>query len=397
MFRLEPLALKGIPQEDQYEAFKQWRRGLENILNAMDVPEERRFSNLMAYGGTELQKVYYNIDKDAENTEPLYKDALKKLNDYFKPKHHAVFARHKFWQLKWGPEDSLDEVVMKMKEASGHCTFGKDEAESLEIAMVDKLLMLVSQEIKEKLLQKTDLSFDKAIKIIKAHDATKYQARELSGRKPAEFAVNAVARTSFAECHRCGSKRHKANDDCCPAKDAMCMACRKTGHFARKCMSSKGKRPYEGNDGDNYKRRKVEVRYMKEERDNTGNANTNRLNVLSVNDGGIKVVCAIGNVFVKMMIDSGTSRNIIDGNTWELMVANGFKPKDTFFDSNVHFTGYGNKKLEQLHAFRAPISICNAESGVREELATFYVIQDGSQPLLSQGNYMRIFFFLLME
>lgn len=120
MFRLEPLALKGIPQEEQYEAFKRWRYGLENILNAMDILEDRRFSNLMAYGGTELQKVYYSIDKDAEDTEPSYKDALeKKLNDYFKPKHHAVFARHNFCQLKWGTEDSLDEVIMKMKEASG--------------------------------------------------------------------------------------------------------------------------------------------------------------------------------------------------------------------------------------------------------------------------------------
>lgn len=153
MFQLEPLTLKGVPQEDQYEYFKQWRRGLENILNAMGVSEEKRFSNLMAYGGPELRKVYYNIDKDAEDKEPAYKDALEKLSNYFKPKHHAVFARHKFWQLKWNPEDSLDEVVIKMKETSGHCKFGMSEAESLEIAMVDKLLMLVSQEIKEKLLQ----------------------------------------------------------------------------------------------------------------------------------------------------------------------------------------------------------------------------------------------------
>lgn len=107
--------------------------------------------------------------------------------------------------------------------------------------------MLVSQEVKEKLFQKTDLTFDKAVKIIKAYEATKYQARELSGRKLSEFAVNAVARTSFAECYRCGSKRHKVNDEHCPAKDVACSACGKRGHFARKCMSSKRKRPYEGN------------------------------------------------------------------------------------------------------------------------------------------------------
>lgn len=129
------------------------------------------------------------------------------------------------------------------------------------------------------------------------------------------------------QCYRCGSKRHKANDEYCPAKDATCSACGKRGHFARKCMSSKRKRSYEGNERDSYKRRKIEVRQMKEERDVAVNASTSRLDILSVNDGGIKVVCAIGNVFVEMMIDSGTSRNIIDGNTWDLMVANGFKPR----------------------------------------------------------------------
>lgn len=136
------------------------------------------------------------------------------------------------------------------------------------------------------------------------------------------------------------------------------------------------------------------MRQMKGERNEAVNASTSRLDILSVNDGGIKFVCAIGNVFVEMMIDSGTSLNIIDGNTWDLIMANGFKPKDKFFDGNVHLNGYGNKKFEQLHAFNAPISVCNVESDATEELATFYVIQNGSQPLISQGIgfFLGVFF-----
>lgn len=370
MFRLEPLVLKGVPQEKQYEAFRHWCRCLENILDTTSVPEEKRFSNLMAYGGPELQKIYYNIDKTAEEKKPLYKDALERLEKYLKPKHHAVFARHKFWQLNWESEDSLDDVVMKVKEASSYCNFGKDDAGSLEIAMLDKFIMLVPQEVKEKLLQESDLTFDEAVKIVKAHEATKYQARELSGRKTSEFAVNAITKSLTGECFRCSSRSHKANDEKCPAKDAICNSCGKRGHFSRKCMSRSGtKRPYEWRDKEPNKRRRVEVRHVKEEIDNDS-PTSRKASIFNINDKGVKVVCTIGNVHVSMMVDSGTSRNIVDENTWNLMLANGFIPHKVFYDDTVQFMGYGNKKLRQMKAFVTPISCTTGKKTERN----FYVL-----------------------
>ena len=38
-------------------------------------------------------------------------------------------------------------------------------------------------------------------------------------------------------CYRCGDPNHKANDKCCPAKDATCRNCGKTGYFAQVCRS----------------------------------------------------------------------------------------------------------------------------------------------------------------
>uniref|UniRef100_A0A336L3K2 RNA-directed DNA polymerase n=1 Tax=Culicoides sonorensis TaxID=179676 RepID=A0A336L3K2_CULSO len=410
MFRLDPLTIKGVAPEKQYEVFRQWRRGLENILNATGVPDDKKFSNLMAYGGTELQLIYYNIDQKAEETQPDYKEAIKKLDEYFKPKHHAVFARHNFWKLKWDSEETFDDVVIKMREATNHCRFGKNEAESLEIAMVDKLLMMVSQEVKEKLLQREDMSFDEAVKIVKAHEATKYQAKELSGKKSVEFNVNAVSKSYRGECFKCGSHSHMADDSYCPAKHAMCNMCKKIGHYARKChmnknlkrsnsgaqrsyrgqgsfnnnqFSHKNQRPYrEQNDG--AKRQKLEVREIKHEMEEE-KPYSNKASVFNINDNGVIVVCTIGNVNVSMMVDSGTSKNIIDENTWNLMLSNGFKPEQTFYDKSMKFVGYGNKELKQKIGFVAPIS-CRTRGKVYEELATFFVIENGSQPLLSQGT-----------
>lgn len=421
MFRLDPLVVRGIPPEKQYEVFRNWRRALDNILNAMGVPENKRFSNLMAYGGAELQMIYYNLDQKAEEDEPDYKAAVQKLDDYFKPKHHAVFARHKFWKLTWDTDDTLDDVVLKMREASSHCKFGHDEAESLEIAMVDKLLMMVSQDLKEKLLQKTDLSFDKAIKIIKAHEATKYQVKELSGRKPLEFSVNAISKSYRGECYRCGSELHLADDQNCPARNALCNWCHKMGHYARKCPTKKGvkrshdyqsgfgsqrsfkgqqssgsqrfyanqrthsNQRFQGHQEGSFKRRKLEeIRDVKHER--SGEAeDSHKVSIFSINENGVNVVCKIGNVNISMMVDSGTTKNIVDENTWNVMLSNGFVPRETFYDASLRFVGYGDKELRQTIGFVAPIS-CRVKGKFYQELASFFVIKDGSQPLLSQAT-----------
>lgn len=84
--------------------------------------------------------------------------------------------------------------------------------------MTDKLIMLVPQDLKEKLLQKADLNFDEALKMIKAHETAKYQAKELQGEKIQEFNVNQVNNPPGIICHRCGSKFHKVDSRNCPAK-----------------------------------------------------------------------------------------------------------------------------------------------------------------------------------
>lgn len=217
-FRLDPLILKGIPEDRLYDEWILWHRALEHILEATGVSEDKKLSNLLAYGGKDLQKIYYSLESMViPGPYSEYGKAVKKLEAHFKPKHHAVFARHKFWEIKRDPEETIDDLVMKIRSKSELCVFGKTEAESLEIAMMDKLLMLMPQDLKEKLLQKAELTFDEAIKIIKAHDATKSQVRQLAGTSTPNtssfMGVNQVRGRQETECYRCGSKNHLANSD----------------------------------------------------------------------------------------------------------------------------------------------------------------------------------------
>lgn len=242
-FRLDPLILKGVPEDRLYDEWVLWHRALEHVLTATGVDEDRKFSSLMAYGGKELQKVYYSLDSTpTQGPYSEYGMAIQKLECHFKPKHHAIFARHTFWEVKKDPEDTIDELVMKIRTRAELCVFGKTESESLEIAMLDKLLMLMTQDVKEKLLQKPDLNFDEAIKLIKAHDATKAQVRQLGGSSTIAqpfIGVTQVTERQRVECHRCGSKAHLANSDRCPARELKCHKCQKMGHFASKCQNTR--------------------------------------------------------------------------------------------------------------------------------------------------------------
>lgn len=99
-FKLDPLILKGISPELLNDRWINWKRSLDHVLIATDVKDAKKFNYLMPYGGLELQKIYYAINKNADSSTTSYDDDIKSLDEYFKPKHHAVFARHRFWQLK---------------------------------------------------------------------------------------------------------------------------------------------------------------------------------------------------------------------------------------------------------------------------------------------------------
>lgn len=81
----------------------------------------------MAYGGRELQKIYATFPVE-ESTgsfvtitpQDPYVIAIDKLDQYFSPKYHELLYRHKFWQVTKDPDDRIDDIVVKIREAAAH-------------------------------------------------------------------------------------------------------------------------------------------------------------------------------------------------------------------------------------------------------------------------------------
>lgn len=133
--------VKEVPEDELYERWTEWRRMLEHWLNANDIADEKKLDNLMVFGGLELQKVLYALVSITKKKKPTYSKAIKELNAFFKPKHHAVFTRHKFWSIRREPEESIDNLIMKIRDKANSCDFGSPVGR--EYAMYDKLVMLM--------------------------------------------------------------------------------------------------------------------------------------------------------------------------------------------------------------------------------------------------------------
>ncbi len=77
------------------------------------------------------------------------------------------------------------------------------------------------------------MSSDNSVQAVQQHNRFRRSNSKVNtSRGPPKFTC---ART----CYRCESEQHTANFPGCPAKDAVCRNCNKTGHFAKICRGNK--------------------------------------------------------------------------------------------------------------------------------------------------------------
>jgi len=107
--------------------------------------------------------------------------------------------------------------------------------------------------LSERLQLESDLTLDKAKRLIRQREAVKLQQDFLQKpkmkeeipldairQKPTKRKLPALpltpARPSVSNCRRCGSGSHPRQS--CPARDATCFRCNRRGHFSSQCLSN---------------------------------------------------------------------------------------------------------------------------------------------------------------
>lgn len=110
------------------------------------------------------------------------------------------------------------------------------------------------------------------------------------------------------------------------------------------------------------------------------------VSICNVNPDSPTAIVFVGRIPICTLIDSGCSKNIIDEQTWRMMRSQGVEVKNTRLEVDKQFSGYGQVPLRQLIAFDAVVKTKEGQ----EFVETFYVIENGTQPLLRKETLEKL-------
>lgn len=255
----------------------------------------------------------------------------------------------------------------------------------MEEHLIDQIVeKCTSVELRKKILAAGDsINLDGIIAEANALEAVNRQLEGFVDTKPKRVDLNYVSRSK--ECTRCGGN-HLSNFPKCPAKLKTCSKCGYKGHYQNYCRTNPLKRRH-----DNEPRtssHKHGLRQEKRKRRNIpGNSSKHNTEeeevdyVFQIDDDSV-IKCNLGGVPVDMLIDSGSKTNILDDRTWNDLKRQKIKVWAQIRKPEKLLFAYGNKEpLTILGSFKSKISV-----GQNSEIATFYVIENGSRCLLGKST-----------
>lgn len=297
--------------------WERWMKSFQYFVTGSGVTDKTQKRALLLHlVGPEVQGIFETLeDRGADND---YDQAVKCLEGYFKPKTNVSYERHKFNSAKQKDGESIQEFSTRLKQLALSCEF-TDRDDRIRDQLVEKC---VSSTLRRKFLCEKNLTLDKALELSSIYERAQDSASKIenntnrSGQPPTEESALRVKEKrkrnherrpppTNVECWSCGRRGHKSKDPVCPAKDAACSKCLHTGHFARKCRN-----PHKN------RQKPQKVRNV-DSGDNSDNDYSFNLSGDKLEN--TRVTVEIGTVPISMIIDSGSTCNIVDKNTWEYL------------------------------------------------------------------------------
>lgn len=172
------------------------------------------------------------------------------------------------------------------------------------------------------------------------------------------------ARGTVGSCFACGLKGHWKGDDNCRARNAKCVKCKGTGHFANRCLKR------QSNSQVSYKAKRV--RLIEEDKLDQP------MEEIFYAMGNNTFEFVVGGVKIPMIIDSGADANVITEDTWAQANRDGLEVLEYSQSVDRRLIAYASTKpMEICGMFRA--IICAGQNQVD---AKFYIVKQGQRNLL---------------
>ena len=307
--------------------WKKWLAKLENYLIAMGITNDgRKKAMLLHYGRDQVFEIYRNLANDTESEN--YEETKALLTNYMSPVNNNAWSVFLFQSEKQQQGQSLDLYLNRLRTLIKDCPYtGEDVDKNLVYQII---LGTNMKEVRVHALSTPDISLTALLTYGRLHERSQYQAASMSGvsadAHDAEK-VNKISqkhrqkeRKQHQTCNHCGNKwPHKGGMAKCPARGHKCHKCSTMNHFASVCMSTRREKsdPAPPQHRTQPRRR---VNRIEDSPSDTNDEDTYEDNyIFAVHSRSSKLPhtkIRVNNTYISMMIDSGSTLNIVDENTY---------------------------------------------------------------------------------
>jgi hypothetical protein len=377
--------------------WEEWLEGFDAMLAAMKITDQKEQRKMLVYyignSGRKIIKRLPAADVGTGTEDNCYTLITTALDNHFKPKLNRVFGMNMLHQLRQRSGETIDNFLIRVREKVAAIEFEKlTKNEIIDlITLAHMVNHCTNKQVKHKAIR-DDLNLTKFLATARAAERAEHQLKEMEGvaesvnkiskdrgRQPekgnkpqrrrskskSRFRSKSPHPNRNKTCFRCGGDFPHEGD--CPAKEAQCLRCTKTGHFAKVCHTKLNKDKVssvqETSGDDDY----TVVPSVFAVRSKT-NSRTKWSSI------------KLFNTNVEVMIDSGSEINIIDESTFsELPIS-----IDNLNPAVGKYCGYGPTErrvpIEMLGKFGVD---CKCPTTKLKTFTEIYVMKGKANNLLS--------------
>ena len=346
--------------------WKRWIKAFELYAAGKGVTDAAQKKALLLHSaGMETQDIFFTLTlPDGDGSE--YDKAKKALSDHFTPQANIPYERHLFRRMVQSQTETVDQFVTRLRTQAEMCAFG--DADKINEQIRDQVIeKCSSHRLRRKLLEKgATLTLQQLLDTARVFEESERQASSIEGlsqsvnklsfsakkkkhasdgSKPTENrrSTGKYDMSRHFECFSCGCAGHKAKDPKCPAKNKKCNRCHMIGHFEKKCKTKQSRVKHERN----------RVRHLQEKMSGD-ESDEYCFSVQSDHTDGDVIDLTVGDVDMKMLIDSGSTCNVVDRSTWQMLKAK--KVNCTSNKTEKKMYAYGSEKpLDVAGAFHTTV------------------------------------------
>ncbi|CAI6377683.1 unnamed protein product [Macrosiphum euphorbiae] len=373
-----------IPKEMNFSGnieanWKSWKQRLSLYLlasNKNTCSDETKTAILLTLLGEEGINIYNTFTEKQiydEKKVPIFQKVIAAFDEYCLGKKNIVFERFNFLKYKRQHGQSLENFITQLKLLAASCEYGQ----LTDSIIRDQIIINTSDVVlQEQLINKSDLSLEKTIEILKQSENVKHQIEIINkGEKeeseyPHVDAIkrknkyntnkNKVTQANF-QCSRCGTQHPARN---CPAFGKQCKKCAKPNHFANVCRSNK-----------------MVQEIADEECADEECAAINSLfgvseiivpQTHSIQQPWFEEI-KVENNYIRFKLDTGSQVNLIPLNVYKTLNIN-----KSWNSTTIKLEAYGGYKFMPLGSIRLKCVVNNIMAWV-----TFLIINNSTIPILS--------------